>query len=313
MTLVESWDPRELESLEDEAKVRSFALDPAWSEAARLSGYASPRALGLKERGVLRAVCVGLRRSKAGFSKVVCGTNGGVGMLAADPSSGADLIRCLWRRWHPSELQIFGVQRIPGAGVGWEPSYTIHVDLERSMDEVAVDFRKQTRQSLSRALESGVTATAATGGDVEKGLDMIAMTAEEKGFKLPPKTYLAALHQTFARSGLSEFIVAKREDRIVAAVHVLGARGIASWWKGGATREGYLVNAPTVALWTAMQVAAERGFKKFDLGGTHPTDPKFKGIHRYKSSFGGRLVQTFVGRRSTVAARAARRLSSIIP
>src|SRR5205807_240102 len=85
VTLVESWEPTELGVLERAAKVRSFALDAAWSEAAVSSHYASSQSLALREGGSLRAVSVGLRRSKAGFSKVVCGTNGGVGIVADEP------------------------------------------------------------------------------------------------------------------------------------------------------------------------------------------------------------------------------------
>lgn len=310
MTFVESWDPRELESLESESKVRSFALESAWMDAAASSGFARPQMLALREEGSLRGVCMGLRRSRAGMSKVVCGTNGGVGLLAAGPLAAATLIRTAWRRWRPSELHVFGTQEVPETGMAWEPSYTIHVDLRSSADTVLKGFRKQTRYAVKKALEDGVTGARAVGHEVEEALDLITSTALEKQFPLPPRGYLAALHESFAKSGLSEFVVAKRDNRLLAVVHVLGARGTASWWKGGSSAEGYSVNGPTVAMWTAIKLLRERGFDTLDMGGTHPTDSTYRGIHRYKSSFGGRLVQTFLGRRSTLAARTARRLSS---
>src|SRR5437773_2168664 len=233
VTLVESWEPTELGVLERAAKVRSFALDAAWSEAAVSSHYASSQSLALREGGSLRAVSVGLRRSKAGFSKVVCGTNGGVGIVADEPHAAEILLRAMWNRWRPSEMEVFGSKIIPATRLTWAPSF------------------------------------------------------------------------------MRQFILAKQDGRTIAAVHVLGARGIASWWKGGATEEGYSLNAPTVAMATAIQVAAKHGFDTFDMGGTHPTDPKYRGIHLYKSSFGGRLVETFLGHRSTMIARTARRLTPV--
>lgn len=313
MTLVEEWDPRELEQLETLTKVRSFALDPAWTEAAVASGFAKPQTLGLRESGSLRSVCVGLRRSRAGFSKVVCGTNGGVGLIADNSVTAATLIREVWRRWRPSEMQIFGTQMVPETRMDWEPSYTIHLDLQDSADTVRDGFKKPARKHLRQALDDGVTGAPAAGDEIEEALDLIATTGREKGFPLPPRAYLKALHLAFVASGMSELIVAKRDDKLLAAIHVLGARGVATWWKGGASTEGYAFNAPTVALWTAIQVAAERRFRTFDMGGTHPTDPKYGGIHQYKSSFGGRLVQSYLGSRSTLAARTARRFSSVSP
>ena len=256
---------------------------------------------------------VGLRRSKAGFSKVVCGTNGGVGIVADEPHAAEILLRAMWNRWRPSEMEVFGSKIIPATRLTWAPSFTIHVDLRGPSEAVAGKFKKQTRYALRKALGNGVKGVIGSKSEIPGALDLITMTAVKKHFRLPPRDYLAALHQSFARSGMSQFILAKQDGRTIAAVHVLGARGIASWWKGGATEEGYSLNAPTVAMATAIQVAAKHGFDTFDMGGTHPTDPKYRGIHLYKSSFGGRLVETFLGHRSTIIARTARRLTPVNP
>ena len=313
MTFVDSWDQSDLESLEREADLRSFALDPAWQDAAVSSRYATPQMLGLREAGSLRAICVGLRRSRAGFSKVVCGTNGGVGILASEPNSATILMRHVWQKWRPSELQVFASYAIPDLGFSWEPSYTTHVDLTLPMEQIIGEFKKRTRKHIERALKEGVTATTAVGREIDDAIELIVRTSRSKHFPLPPREYLLSMHRSFAKSGLSELVVAKRADRILATVHVIGARGVASWWKGGATAEGYSSNASSVALVHAMRVAAERAFEIFDLGGTHPGDPKYAAIHQYKSSFGGKLVRMTVGSRSTIAAKAARRLALVSP
>ena len=53
MTWTESWESQDLAALENASKLRSFAMDPAWAEAAASSGYATPLRLGLVERGSL--------------------------------------------------------------------------------------------------------------------------------------------------------------------------------------------------------------------------------------------------------------------
>jgi len=140
---------------------------------------------------------------------------------------------------------------------------------------------------------------------------MLERTSRVRGFPIPVRSYLAALHDVFGRSGLSVLSLAKRNGEILSVVHVLGARGIASWWKGGSSAEGYRSNASLVAHWKAMQVAKERGFEVYDLGGTHPTNPAYSSIHKFKSSFGGELITGSLGRWSTSAARAASWLSSL--
>ena len=92
MTWTESWQSEDLAALEERARVRSFAMDPAWADAASSSGYATPLRLALEERGSLQAAAMGLRRVRMGVSKVVCGSNGGVGILAVDPPAGARLL-----------------------------------------------------------------------------------------------------------------------------------------------------------------------------------------------------------------------------
>lgn len=311
MTWTESVDPAELHDLEQESKIRSFALDEAWAEAAATSGFATPRWLSLKEDGLLRAVILGLSRERGGFSKVVCGSNGGVGILSSDLQTAIRLVNQVRQRWRPSVLQIFASQEIPQTDLRWEPSYTLHVSLEGSLEEIKGRLSKRARNSLSRAIRSGVKGMSASRSEEKVAIDMLESTSITKGFPIPPKSYLSALHSTFGRSGLSVLAIAKAEDEILCVVHVLGARGVASWWKGGSSADGYRLNASLVAHWTAIQIAKERGFKVYDLGGTHPTNPAYASIHRFKSSLGGQLVLGSLGRRSTLAARAARWLSSL--
>ena len=213
MTWAESWQPRDLVALEETANVRSFAMDPAWAEAASSSGYATPLRLGLEDRGSLQAAAMGLRRVRMGLSKVVCGSNGGVGMLALNPSAGARLLEEIRRRWRPSVLQVFAQETLPTHSFAWEPSFTIHLDLRSPLDEVQARFDKSVRNSLTRAARRGVMAeSAVSSADQKRAYTQIRQTALSKGFVLPERGYLNAVHSVFKKAGMSEIVVAKKGD-----------------------------------------------------------------------------------------------------
>ena len=305
MTWTESWQSQDLAALEEMAKLRSFAMDPAWADAASSSKYATPLRLALEERGSLQAAAMGLRRVRMGVSKVVCGSNGGVGILAVDLPAGARLLEEIRRRWRPSVLQVFAQETFPTHLFAWEPSYTIHLDLRSPLDQVQARFDKSVRNSLTRAARRGVTAeSAVSSADQNRAYTQIRQTALSKGFVLPERGYLDAVHSVFKKVGLSEIVVAKKGDELLAVVHIIGARGLASWWKGGASAAGYRLNAPLVAHWRAIEIMKEAGYETYDLGGTHPHDPAYASIHRFKAAFGGTLVETAVGVSSSFVGRA---------
>ena len=312
MRWIEDWNSEDLVDLEGTEELHSFAMDPAWAEAAISSGYATSFRIGLHESGSLRAAALGLRRGRLGISKVVCGSSGAVGILAAEPHAGARLIEEIQRRWRPSILQIFASQAFPTRSLAWQPSFTFHLDLRQPLNQIHSLFEKRTRNSLESASRRGVITECVTSvRERDRAFDLVRQTASSKGFVLPTRSYLDAIHGAFRKAGFSEIVQATRGEDLLAVVHVIGARGLASWWKGGASPEGYRLSATVLAQWRAISLARERGFRTYDFGGTHPTSPVYAGIHRFKSSFGGKLITGAVGLRSTVVSRAVKRLLSV--
>jgi len=284
-------------------------MDPAWAEAAASSGYATPLRLGLVEGGSLQAAAIGLQRARMGVSKVVCGSNGGMGILASDLRGGARLLEEIRKRWRSSVLQVFANEPFPTRSLSWEPSFSIRLDLRPQIKQIEARFDKRTRNSLARAIRHDVNAEpVVSASDRDRAFQMIEKTAVSKGFVLPPRGYLEAIHSAFRKAGLSEIVVAKQGADLLAVVHVIGARGSASWWKGGASTVGYRLNASLVAHSRAIEIVKDGGYETYDLGGTDPHDPRYAGIHRFKSSLGGTLVETSVGLRSSSVGRALLRL-----
>lgn len=259
----------------------------------------------------MRAVALGLRRKRAGFSKIICGTNGTPGVVARDAEAACTLLEGIRQRWRPSVLQVFINASLPVDSFQWEPDYSFRINLGLPLDTIKSRFAKSTRKSLARAVRNGVTARPASSSDQEGlALGLIEEVARLKNFSLPPRSYLAAIHSSFKKTGISELVVATRDSQLLAVVHLIGARGTAFWWKGGASALGYRLNASLVAHWSAIEIAKERGLAWYDLGGTNPTDPTYARIHEFKSSFGGDPVATAVGTFSTRLARSVNRLRS---
>ena len=311
MTWTESWRDHDLAALENASKLRSFAMDQAWADAATTSGYATPVRLGLEVGGKLEAAALGLRRVRLGVAKVVCGSNGGVGILAVNSPAGARLLEEVRRRWHPSVFQVFAPEPFPARLFSWEPSFTIHLDLGPPLDQIQARFDKSTRKSLARATRRGVIAERVMSvADRDRAFALLRQTASSKRFVLPARSYLNAIHSAFQKTGLSEIVVARRGEELLAVVHVIGARRLATWWKGGASAGGYRLNASLVAHWRAIELVKEAGYETYDLGGTDPHDATYASIHRFKSSFGGKLMETSVGVHSSPVGRALSRLRS---
>jgi len=312
MSFRSSWSSSDLDDMERESGLRSFALDGAWAEAAVESHYAEPLRAGYEEGGMIRALALGLRRRRAGFSKIVCGTNGTPGIIARDPDAASHLLEGLRRRWRPSVLQVFLSSSLQVKSFEWEPAYSFRINLGLPPETIKGRFAKSTRKSLARAIRNGVTARLASSSqDVGLAFGLIEEVSRIKKFPLPPHSYLAAIHSSFKKSGISELVVASRGSQALAVVHLIGARGTAFWWKGGASSLGYRLNASLVAHWKAIEIAKEHGLEWYDLGGTNPLDPAYTRIHDFKSSFGGDPITTAVGTYSTRLARSVNRLRSV--
>src|SRR5205823_266482 len=102
-------------------------------------------------------------------------------------------------------------------------------------DDIRMNLEKRTRNALSKGERSGVQVARASTAEVGTAYDLLEATAKRKRFSLPSRTFSLSLHEQFGRAGLSEIVVARQDSELLAMVHVLGARGVASWWKGGAT------------------------------------------------------------------------------
>lgn len=283
-----------------------FTLTHAWSRAAEAARYGKGvRALLVKD-GEVAALAQGIVRRRLGFRKLAFGSNSGVGEAwIDDPSDATECLLSLVRRTRPSVLEAFASAEHRLPGVRWEPAYSFEVDLRPSGEAILSKMHKEARYASRHAERAGVKVTTLEDLDgAKRAYALIDSAAEVRGFAVPPRTWSLALHREFREAGRQAAILATLGGTVVSTATLLGYGGKVAWWKGGSTEEGYRLNAGNLVQVEAVRWAKNAGFELYDLGGTHPTDPEYSGIHRFKASLGGRLVETRIGRwESKVASR----------
>ncbi len=173
---------------------------------------------------------------------------------------------------------------------------------------------KAARYELRRGQRSGVSVrTGARAEDLNAAYDLIEHSAKARRIPLPPRRYSLALHAEFAKGGAAASVLADVDGQLASAATLLGYGTKVSWWKGGSTDRGKAAGAGNLVQLAAIQWAKERGFSVYDLGGTDPTRKQYAGIHSFKASLGGDLVEGHLALKTTRSARIASRVKRMLP
>lgn len=283
-----------------------FTMAPAWTRAAEVSGYGVGVRAAVFDHDIPVALAQGIVRRAHGFTKLACGSNGGAGCLwvPGREKAARDCLEDLVRRTRPSVVEIFAIHEIAVPEVSWEPAYTFEVDLTSSLDDILGGMSKDARHATRRAERLGVSVrTSKSEKDLETAYGLIERTSEARRFPLPPRAYSRALHREFEKAGHQACVLAIRDGNFVSAVTLIGQGRKVSWWKGGSTEEGHRASAGNLVQLAAIQWAKTRNAGIYDLGGTDPRRKVYEGIHRFKGSLGGRLVERRLGSRTSRLAR----------
>ena len=292
-----------------------FTLTLAWARAAEASGYGEGVRAMVTLDGDPVALAQGILRRRYGITKLASGSNGGVGLAwrTGHDDAGLACLDHLLRRTRPSGFQIFSAVVVPLPRLKWEPAFTFEINLEPPLGTIIDRMSKEARYAARRAEKLGVSVRVAdTRADLNRAYDLIERTSEARHFALPPRNYSLALHREFGKEGHQTCVVATLAGTPVSAAALLGSGRKVSWWKGGSTEEGYRASAGNPVQLAAIRWAKDSGFRTYDLGGTDPHRETYAGIHRFKASLGGNLVERTLGNRTTRMFRLASRLLHVL-
>ena len=187
-----------------------------------------------------------------------------------------------------------------------QPRSTLWLDLQGAPDEWLARMKPKTRYNVRLAARKGVIVRDATEADLPAFYRLLVQTGERDGFAVHSADYYAAGYRLLVGGGLARLLLATYQDDILAGI-LVAALGASAWYLWGASGEAGRERMPNYLLhWEAMQWAAARGCRTYDLWGIPDevgrAPEKFTatvaervgglwGVYRFKQGFGGRVVR----------------------
>jgi peptidoglycan pentaglycine glycine transferase (the first glycine) len=205
-----------------------------------------------------------------------------------------------------ARLQTLGFRPAPRA---IQPRSTIWLDLAGSPDDWLARMRQKTRYNVRLAARKGVTIRDATEADLPAFVRLLAQTGSRDGFAVHSTEYYTTGYHLLVNAGAARLLLATHEDEVLAGI-LVAAFGASAWYLWGASGDAGRERMPNHLLqWEAMQWAAARGCRTYDLWGipdevgrapqdfTETVNDRsggLWGVYRFKQGFGGQVV-SYVG------------------
>src|SRR5205807_5096613 len=142
------------------------------------------------------------------------------------------------------------------------PTKTIWIDLKEPLEKLWTNLEKDTRNLVRRAEKEGVRV--AESKDVASFYKLWSDTARKKDFYVPFEREMESLWKSFGQKYL---LVAKYEDKIVAAVMILGYKEAAYYYFAASNETGRSVYAAYLLLWEVIRKSKAEGYVRLDLEG----------------------------------------------
>ena len=168
------------------------------------------------------------------------------------------------------------------------PSKTIHIDLEKSEDELLKEMHQKTRYNIHLAEKENI--------QIKESTDIHAFAKLWKNAKFTRKMMgtkdIEEIHKAFGKD--ARLLLAYEKDELLAGVLSIHAEKIAYYMYAATTERGRTLFAPTLLTWEQIKLAKKNKCKVFDFEGIF--DERFplkdwKGFSRFKKGFGGKEVE----------------------
>ena len=179
-----------------------------------------------------------------------------------------------------------------------QPLRTIVLDLSPDEATLLAQMKEKWRYNVRLGSRKGVTVRVAeTRADVEAWYRLLQTTGERDDFGIHTLDYYARAWELFAPSGQGRLLLAEHEGQLLAGIFLgLFARQ-AIYLYGASSNEQRQLMPNYVLQWEAIRWAKSRGARQYDFWGIPATNDESEamaGVYRFKSGWGGRVVQ-YVG------------------
>jgi lipid II:glycine glycyltransferase (peptidoglycan interpeptide bridge formation enzyme) len=171
---------------------------------------------------------------------------------------------------------------------------TVIINLAPEPADLLAAMKSKWRYNIGLAKRRGVVIRSGTATDIPAFYQMYAETAQRDQFLIRPEAYYRDLWQQFLASGQADMLLAWVAGEVVAGLILFIFSQTAWYLYGASTHEQRHLMPNHLLQWQAMRRARERGCTSYDMWGApdlfQETDPLW-GVYRFKSGFGGQVVQ----------------------
>ncbi len=179
-----------------------------------------------------------------------------------------------------------------------QPLRTILLDLAPSEELLLAQMKEKWRYNVRLGVRKGVKVRVAqTVEDMREWYHIMQMTSERDQFGIHTLEYYMHVWDIFVSQGQARLYLADYEGQLLAGIFVslFARQGIYLYGASSNEQRQFMPNY--VLQWEAMRWAKSQGALSYDLWGipaTDDDDEAMAGVYRFKSGWGGRVVQ-FVG------------------
>lgn len=176
-----------------------------------------------------------------------------------------------------------------------QPLRTIALDLQPSEEELLAHMKEKWRYNVRLAVRKGVTIrTASSSEDVQAWYRLLEVTGARDSFGIHTLAYYQHIWQLFAPRDELRLFLAEHEGQLLAGIFVSLFAQQAIYLYGASSNEQRQLMPNYLLQWEAIRWARQGGAKCYDFWGIPETDAEgeaMAGVYRFKSGWGGRIVQ----------------------
>lgn len=169
---------------------------------------------------------------------------------------------------------------------------TFVVDLTKNEEELFRNLNQKTRYNVRLAEKNNIFVET---GDIESFVKLQKETAKRNGFYLHPDAYYKTVFELFNEKKMARIISAKYKGRVLTSWMLFVFKDVWYYPYGGSSSEHRNLMHSNLVAWEAIKLAKRDGGKIFDMWGALGKNPNEKdpwyGFHRFKSGYGGKLIE----------------------
>lgn len=177
--------------------------------------------------------------------------------------------------------------------------YTFQIDLTKDEKELLAAMHSKTRYNIRLAARHGVEVVEDNSPSAFKiYLKLMIETTKRQRFYAHTPDYHQKMWEILKPAGITHLFLARYKGEVLAAWIFFTFNNILYYPYGGSSRKHKEAMPAYAMMWEAIKFGKKIGCHTFDLWGSlgpnpDPKDPWF-GFHRFKTGFGGKLIE-FIG------------------